>query len=240
MRPESPRAVVIRRGPASVHCTIGWELDGDRFAVGQWCKHKLYPRRSDISPDGVWLVYFALNGRWTSETRGAWTGLSRAPYLKAVKMWPQGDTWDGGGVFFRARSQLPDGLGAMWDSMEPVGRTGRLALGALASYEARLERDGWSRRVRRGYFKDAHPSWSLRKVVRGEAHEHHEIHRTDGTVAELPAWEWADIDAARARVVWAEAGTVRAAPIRAGGPGKPRVLFDAAPMRFEALAAPYV
>lgn len=238
MRPESPRAVVIRRGPSQVHCTIGWELATDRFAIGQWCKHKLYPRRSDVSPDGAWMVYFALNGRWKSETRGAWTALSRAPYLKAVKLWPQGDTWGGGGAFFRARAQLPPGDADVWDSMEAVGRAGRLTLGALADYQVRLARDGWSKRGGRGYFKQAGASWSLRKVVRSEPHEHHEIHRADGSVDELPAWEWAEIDAQRKRVVWAEAGAIHAAPIRAEGPGKPRLLFDAVPMSFEAIAAP--
>lgn len=240
LRPGSPRAVVIRRGPSRVHCTIGWDLATDRFTVGQWCRHKLYPRRCDISPDGAWLVYFALNGRWSSEeTRGAWTALSRAPYLKAVRMWPQGDTWGGGGAFFQTRAQLPSGHADAWPSLETVGRAGRLALGSLGAYPIRLARDGWSKRAGRGWFKPANKTWSLRKVVRGEPHELHEIHRTDGSVVELPDWEWADIDAARKRVVWAEAGAIRAAPIKSDGPGKPRVLFDARPMTFEALAAPY-
>ena len=104
MRPESDTAVVFRRGPSRVFCSIGWNLARDEFKVGQWCKHTIYPERADVSTDGRWLLYFALNGRWKSETRGRWTALSRAPYLKAVKLWPKGDTWDGGGTFYRTAS----------------------------------------------------------------------------------------------------------------------------------------
>jgi len=78
MRPESPTAVVLRHGPSGVLCTIGWNLRPDVFTVGQWCRHKIYVERCDISPDGYWMVYFALDGRWKSETLGAWTaGCSR-------------------------------------------------------------------------------------------------------------------------------------------------------------------
>ena len=99
MRPESSTAVVLRRGGSKVFCVIGWDLTTDRFQVGQWCKHKIYPHRCDISSDGRYLVYFALNGRWQSQTRGSFTAISRAPYLKALYLWPQGDTWGGGGLF---------------------------------------------------------------------------------------------------------------------------------------------
>jgi hypothetical protein len=99
MRPESPTAVVLRQGPSKVFCTIGWDLRTDEFTLGQWCRHKIYVDRCDISPDGYWMVYFALNGEWRSETLGAWTAVSIAPYLRAVTLWPAGDTWGVGSAF---------------------------------------------------------------------------------------------------------------------------------------------
>ncbi len=40
-----------------------------------------------------------MNGRWDSETTGSWTAISRAPYLKAIALFPKGDCWNGGGLF---------------------------------------------------------------------------------------------------------------------------------------------
>jgi hypothetical protein len=48
------------------------------------------------SPDGELLLYFALQGsRWQTSYRGSWTAVSRVPWLHALALWPQGDTWGG-------------------------------------------------------------------------------------------------------------------------------------------------
>jgi hypothetical protein len=96
---QSPTAVIIRRGPSKQVCTIGWNRRRNDFRVGQWLKGRIYERRSDLSPDGRHLIYFAMNGRWKSETGGAWTAISRAPFLKAIGLWGKGDCWHGGGLF---------------------------------------------------------------------------------------------------------------------------------------------
>ena len=41
--------------------------------------------------DSKSLIYFAMNGRWQSETKGSWTAISRVPYLKAVGLYAKGD-----------------------------------------------------------------------------------------------------------------------------------------------------
>jgi hypothetical protein len=237
MRPESPRAVVLRRG-GKTYCTIDWSLADDTFSVGQWCKHKLYPQRCDISPSGRWMVYFALNGVWKSETRGAWTALSRAPYLRAVTLWPQGDTWGGGGAFY---ASAPAGLEEAWDRYERMDDQSRLTYGVSGRYEARLVRNGWSVApgAQRMFSRSVGYGWFLQKRVRSEIREEHALLAPSGDTVPLPSWDWADFDAPRARVVWAEAGVVYAA--RAGGNGleTTRALFDAGPMKFEALKAPY-
>src|SRR4051794_10940713 len=86
---NAPLGVVIRRGPSNQVCSLLWDRRSDQFQVGQWLKGRIYERRSDLSPDGKHLIYFAMNGRWTSEAKGAWTAISKAPYLKALALFPK-------------------------------------------------------------------------------------------------------------------------------------------------------
>jgi hypothetical protein len=78
-----------------------WDRRADEFTPGQWFKGKIYPDRADISPDGRHLIYFAMGCvAWaTLKTGGTWTAISRVPSLTALALWPQGDTWGGGGMF---------------------------------------------------------------------------------------------------------------------------------------------
>src|SRR5688572_16434106 len=100
---STPYGVVIRRGPSKLVCTIGWNREDDTFTTGQWLKGRIYERRCDLSPDGRHLIYFAMNGRWSSPSKGAWTAISRAPWLKALTFLPKGDCWNGGGLFVSDR-----------------------------------------------------------------------------------------------------------------------------------------
>jgi hypothetical protein len=231
MRPESPTAVVLRQGPSKVFCAIGWDLRTDEFAIGQWCRHKIYVERCDISPDGYWMVYFALDGRWRSEARGAWTAVSIAPYLRAVTLWPAGDTWGGGGSF-HAPGEAPERSMNGWTDSRVVLRT---ALG----YPAKLERDGWQRHLEptRHYAKPVTRGWRLLKFL--GTPEQHELRHDDGQTIAGPGWQWADVDAPRTRVVWAESGKIVAASLARDGLIDQRELFDAGPMTFTPTRAPY-
>lgn len=60
---EAPKAVVFRRGPSGQVCTLGWDLETDTFAMGQWLKGRIYEYRSDLSPDGELMIYFATDYR---------------------------------------------------------------------------------------------------------------------------------------------------------------------------------
>src|SRR6185295_14189761 len=99
MARNAPIGVVIRRGPSKTVCTISWDRQMDTFRLGQCMRGRIYERRSDLSPDGKHMIYFAMNGRWHSAAKGAWTAVSKAPYLKAVALYPKGDCWNGGGLF---------------------------------------------------------------------------------------------------------------------------------------------
>ena len=104
---SAPHAVVLRRGPARWVQLLKWRTDCDRFEPGQWFKGRVYDRRSDLSPDGSFLIYFAskFNGRTLAdrEYTYAWTAVSRPPYFTALALWPKGDCWHGGGLFLGPR-----------------------------------------------------------------------------------------------------------------------------------------
>lgn len=169
---RAPYGVIIRRGPAKAVCTVGWDRSQDTFQVGQWLKGRIYERRSDLSPDGRYLIYFAMNGKWDSETRGSWTAISRAPYLKAIALFGKGDCWHGGGLF-TGRAREPRGLRRLAPALCPGGDywindgcghfelqntaelrralwyepTGGVGGECLSVYYPRLLRDGWRRVV---------------------------------------------------------------------------------------------
>jgi hypothetical protein len=235
MRPDCDHAVVLRQGPSRVFCVLGWNLKTDKIVVGQWCKHKIYVGRCDISSNGKYLVYFALDGRWKSEAKGAWTAISFAPYLKALKLYPQGSTWGGGGMFYRDRKTAPANVATYWDDLDPFDGD-RLFL--HCSPEAVCERDGWTRGDKTGWRKPLTNVLALERKNVGEKPARYAI--VDGeTVSARPGWTWADVDTKRKRLLWAEAGVLYEARIGARGLGEGEPMFDACDMTFEPIAAPY-
>lgn len=257
---EAPFGVVIRRGPSKSVCTIGWDLRRNTFELGQWMRGRIYERRTDLSPDGRYLIYFAMNGRWGTLAKGSWTAISRAPYLKAIAMFPKGDCWHGGGLFTGNRQYwLNEGYGHETmlqtsevrrdDSYAPDGGVGGECLGV---YYPRLLRDGWRFAGQREagidvFEKPVVRGWFLRKLacasIRHKAgrgcywDEHELVHPRLGTVLPMPGWEWAEVSGTR--LVWAESGTIRAGRVNRGGLCDDRVLADFNDMKFQAVAAPY-
>jgi len=246
---SAPYGVVIRRGPAKAVCTIGWNRAKDEFQLGQWMRGRIYEQRCDLSPDGEHLLYFALNGRWQSETRGSYTAISRAPYLKAIALYPQGDTWGGGGLFTGLHTYWLSGVceKPLRESPEVKRDYSIRRIGSLHS--ARLERDGWVPASEDGsvFCLPAPYGWMLRKHLRSgfpgdpgrSCHweEYALVHSATGRIHPLPGWEWAGVD--RSRIVWASRGTLNAAPLTRRGPGPENQLADFNDLKFEAIKAPY-
>jgi len=261
---EAPVGVVIRRGPSRQVCTVLWDRKRDEFRVGQWLKGRIYERRSDLSPDGKHLIYFAMNGRWHSEAKGSWTAISRAPYLKALALFPKGDCWNGGGLFTGNKSYwLNDGCGhsVLRNTHEvrrnltfqPAYNFGGECPGV---YYPRLLRDGWTRvehrnvaiRQELGIFeKPVFRGWVLRKMAHAEAGapqgkgcywDEHELWNTQsGTRISCSDWEWADVDGKR--LVWATKGKLCTGRLSSAGIVSEAELFDFNDMTFEQLEAPY-
>lgn len=261
---DAPRAVILRRGPSKTTCSIGWDRRTDTFTTGQWLRGRIYERRSDLSPDGKHLIYFAMNGRWTSETGGSWTAISKAPYLKAITLLGKGDCWHGGGLFRTQTTYwLNDGyghkpllvssnLGREKTWQPPTNYGGE----CLHVYFNRLQRDGWIFRPDLSSDDDDDPAvfekpagsgWILRKfchagIDRAEGksvyHDSHALVRADtAETLDLPDWAWSDLDGKR--LVWTARGQLFAAKIGSSGLREERVLHDFNEMHFTALAAPY-
>lgn len=100
---ETPVGVIFRRGPSRQTLLIRWDTANDTFETGQWFKGRLFERRSDLSPDGSRLIYFAANYK---QPHHAWTAISRPPYLTALALWPKLDTYNGGGQFVTANELI--------------------------------------------------------------------------------------------------------------------------------------
>ena len=225
---------------------------------------RIYERRCDLSPDGKHFIYFAMNGRWDSETKGAWTAISRTPYLKAVTLLAKGDCWQGGGLFSSNKSYwLNGGQGhtTLQDSREvrrdstftPSANYGAECKGV---YYLRLLRDGWKlvKQVNESKWRDVdvfekslRGGWVLRKFAHAEIGsppgkgcywDEHEIeHAASATIIPCPEWEWAEVD--RNWIVWVAGGQLWAGYLRRKELCDMKMLHDFNDMKFEAIAAPY-
>ena len=114
----APTALVIRRGPSKHVATMLWDRESDSFELGQWLKGRIYERRCDVSPDGKHFIYFAMNGKWNQQAQGAWTAVSRTPYLKAIALYPKGDCWHGGGLWTNNQQFWVNGGETLFETSE--------------------------------------------------------------------------------------------------------------------------
>lgn len=261
---KKPLGVVIRRGPSAYVCTLLWNRHTDEFSLAQWLHGRIYERRSDLSPDGKYLIYFAMNGYWQSETRGSWTAISRAPWLKAVTLFGKGDCWQGGGLFTGDRTYwLNEGCGhQIIENSKEVQRDVKYQIKeyyggeCLSVYYPRLQRDNWvyqdfekfERHNRSCTFEKNLPKgWILRKFAHAEMYhrqgkgcywdEHELEHVPSQTILKYPDWEWAEWD--ETRLVWATAGCLYAGYLHGNELRNERLLYDFNNLHFEPIPAPY-
>lgn len=252
-------AVVIRRGPSDKVCTIGWEMRKNKFSLGQWLKGRIYERRSDLSPDGKYMIYFASKCEWYSETKGSWTAISKTPYLKAIGLWGKGDCWNGGGLFAsdskywinhgygHSALRIPLGL----SEVSRIDLKCSMGNECLGVYFPRLLRDGW-KLLEKGrnincFEKSLDECWRFKKIAhaminppvgKGCYYDEHEIYNTiTKETFKFPDWEWADIK--RGTIYWAEKGKLFQGMIEEKGLCNIKELYDFNDMEFEPVEAPY-
>lgn len=261
-------AVIIRRGPSKSVCTMLWDRRNDTFKLGQWLRGRIYERRCDLSPDGKHFIYFAMNGKWGGPVKGSWTAISRAPYLKALALWPWGDCWNGGGLFLTDsrfwrnagyHSDEPDTVGGLRKKLvEEPGYPFEENYGGECPgvYYQRLQRDGWklvridppSANDQVAVFEKPLPKgWVLEKSAHASIDHpvgcgcYFDTHRLlhPESGTTLKHQEWEWADLDRKRLAWVTKGVLYAAKIHGKELGEVKTLHDFNDMEFEAIAAPY-
>ncbi len=241
---EAPVGVIFRRGPTKWCELVKWQTGTDAMHRGQWLHARIYERRSDLSPDGTKLVYFALDGRYRSETRGSYTAISKPPYWAPLAVWPNGNAANGGGLFIDNRKLFlnqttetlkgkePRNLAVV--TAHPYGEP--VESEWLSVYYPKLRRDGWEQTVaapagaepRVDVWRKVHPKEPYRLIkevttlkgsqdppVHGGTHDRYRIELADGSVLELTDAEWADFDH-RDRLIFTRKGILSAAAVNDG------------------------
>jgi hypothetical protein len=166
---SAPVAVIFRRGPSDWCQLLKWNTADDTFEMGQWFHGRLYERRSDLSPDGALLIYFArkITGRTLKdkEYTYAWTAVCKPPYLTALALWPKGDCWHGGGLFIddvHVELNHKRDVAKAHPDHKPEGIHVALRKNVHGEdeplYAERLERDGWRLRTRWEVENEGYPN----------------------------------------------------------------------------------
>jgi hypothetical protein len=96
---EAPVVAVFRRGPTNWAHVGRWDLAARRYEPGAWLGGRIFPRRSDMSPDGQYLCYFAHKPSATWEHGEAYVALSKLPWLTALHSFATCGTWTRGYYF---------------------------------------------------------------------------------------------------------------------------------------------
>ncbi|OQW33628.1 MAG: hypothetical protein A4E19_02990 [Nitrospira sp. SG-bin1] len=96
---QAPVVAVFRRGPSNWSHIGRWDLTAERYEPGAWLGGRIFPRRSDLSPDGRYLCYFAHKPSATWEHGEAYVALSKLPWLTALHAFGTCGTWTRGYYF---------------------------------------------------------------------------------------------------------------------------------------------
>jgi hypothetical protein len=96
---EAPVVAVLRRGPTQWSQVGRWDLSTGRYEPGAWFHGRLFPRRSDLSPDGRYLCCFAHDPKARWEHGDSYVVVSRLPWLAALHAFGTCGTWSRGYSF---------------------------------------------------------------------------------------------------------------------------------------------
>jgi hypothetical protein len=96
---RSPIVAVFRRGPTDWSHIGRWDLAAGRYEHGAWLRGRVFPRRSDVSPDGRLLCYFAHKPGATWAHGEAYVALSKLPWLSSLHAFGTCGTWTRGYYF---------------------------------------------------------------------------------------------------------------------------------------------
>lgn len=106
---KAPVAAVFCRGPSDWSHVGRWDLAQSRYESGAWFHGRIFPRRSDLSPDGQFLAYFAHKSGSSWEHGEAYVAISKLPWLTALVAFGTCGTWTRGYYFTEdGSSDYPD------------------------------------------------------------------------------------------------------------------------------------
>lgn len=234
------QAVVMLRGPRRTTATFLWDLDDDRFQIGQMLRNNwLKIDECDLSADGKWFGYYARTPHDNDPVSGSrYHVVSRPPYLSAVYLDPHASAHENNPSFSPAYPPIPE----------------ELRRDLCSNVHTTLHREGWSEAseestARWHFGKPVNRRWHLVRCKHGydpkrEASRtvggcySHVLVRADGHRIPQPDWEWADTD--NGQLIWAEKGQLhRAEHLDKNGPMQPKVLYDFRGLTFRRIQAPY-
>lgn len=144
---EAPVAAVFTRVGRNLWMTGRWDLRSATFDEGAWFRGTLWPRRSDLSPNGAWLCYFA-----SKSSSRPWPGIhnaggyrvfsavSKLPWLFALAACREAGTWGRG---FHFTDAAHNEFGAQAGDLKPVLERYGLVRTAPLQYAVERRR-GWT------------------------------------------------------------------------------------------------
>jgi hypothetical protein len=109
---DAPIVAVFRRGPTYWSHVGRWNLAQRRYESGAWLGGRIFPRRSDVSPDGRWLCYFAHKPNATWDHGEAYVAVSKLPWLTALHAFATCGTWTRGYHFTQDSRLIKDAEGS--------------------------------------------------------------------------------------------------------------------------------
>lgn len=234
---SSKNAIVLRRGPSKHVGVFGWDRNTDKFTLTQWLKGRIYEDCCEISPDGKYWIYFGLNGKEHTETKGRWTAIAKYPWLKALNLYSDYNCYHCGGGFFISDNSfsiynpyttaLREKLKFTRKDIHPSKQE--------TIWEDRLKFYGWEFGDGTIY-KNLGCGWILKKGYSIDDHDYRLV--KDEKVIEHPEWQWADwLDDTLA---YSEKGCLFRQKIDPYGKlMEPILLHDFNDYKFQVLEAPY-
>ena len=140
---EAPTVAVLRRGPSDWTHVGRWDPEGGTYEPGAWIHARVFTQRSDLSPDGRWLVAFIHKDSWSWQAGPTYIAVSRLPWLAALAAWGTDGTWTRGLAFVpkgtAARAPSPPDVG----DVAPILRRWDLDTRLAVSFAVERSR-GWS------------------------------------------------------------------------------------------------
>lgn len=240
---RAPVVAVFRRGPTDWSQLGRWDLARMSYEPGAWLAGRIFPRRSDLSPDGRYLCYFAHkpSARWAHGD--AYVAVSKLPWLTALHAFGTCGTWtrgyyftEDGGCDGGGEAKLPILWGLRATPVVQFANELRRGWSEAPDSPARDPRDAWDEQ-RNARIQKRQPDGVRLLCVESRGHAGGEFGvaqavdglrvgywlETDGEASPLDELQWADWDSQGRLLVATRAGRLQQWDL---SDGEVRVLFD--------------